>query len=55
VWEKSLVAAATVEGCFFVAERRLSLGRRFNAGAEYGRNTQSRSDDWRMRRKDGWM
>jgi hypothetical protein len=23
---------------FFVAERRLSLGRRFNAGAECGRN-----------------
>jgi hypothetical protein len=26
------------ESRFFVAERRLSLGRRFNAGVEYGRN-----------------
>jgi len=40
---------------FFVAERRLSLGRRFNAGVEYGSNPQSRSDGWRMRRKGGWM
>jgi hypothetical protein len=29
---------------FFVAERRLNLDRRFNAGVEYWRNPQSRSD-----------
>jgi len=29
---------------FIVAERRLNLGRRFNAGVECGRNPQSRSD-----------